>query len=304
MRKISSTSLFLFFSLLCFAQKTTIPVVSAPTFKKDTLNVKKFGAVADGNFLNTKAINDAVTTLNKQGGGVVLIPPRLWLTGPIVIKSNTNLHLAAGATLLFTGDWGNIFERYGAKLSSLDVAPSAANLANVSVYIIVDPDHTKDNPSPNYVTDKDVKSISDWMRAGGKLVLMSNDSANSDLEHFNKLAAVFGVTFTNKSINMVKNDLFEQGAAFPGDYNPIFNTAKKMYLKEVSVLNIKSPAKAIMMKDGDVIVATTNYGKGTEVSIGDPWFYSEYVDGRKLPAEFENFKAAEDLVRWLLMSKK
>lgn len=104
MRKISSTSLFLFFSLLCFAQKTTIPVVSAPTFKKDTLNVKKFGAVADGNFLNTKAINDAITTLNKQGGGVVLIPPGLWLTGPIVIKSNINLHLAAGATLLFTGD--------------------------------------------------------------------------------------------------------------------------------------------------------------------------------------------------------
>ena len=200
--------------------------------------------------------------------------------------------------------WGNVFERYGAKLSSLDVAPSAANLSKTSIYIIVDPDHLKDNPSPNYVTDKDVKTISDWVNSGGKLVLMSNDSANSDLEHFNKLASVFGVTFTNKSINMVKNDLFEQGAAFPGDNNSIFKTTKKMYLKEVSVLNIKSPAKAIMMKDGDVIIATTTYGKGTVVSIGDPWFYSEYVDGRKLPAEFENFKAAEDLVRWLLMNKK
>ena len=200
--------------------------------------------------------------------------------------------------------WGNVFERYGAKLSSLDMAPSAANLAKASVYIIVDPDHLKDNPSPNYVTDKDVKTISDWVKAGGVLVLMSNDSANSDLDHFNKLASVFGATFTTKSINMVKNDVFEQGAVFPGDNNSIFHTSKKMYLKEVSVLNIKSPAKANLVKDGDVIIATTKYGKGTAISIGDPWFYSEYVDGRKLPAEFENYKAAEDLVKWLLNLKK
>lgn len=104
MRKISFTSLFITFSLLGFAQKPTLPVVSAPKFRKDTLVIKKFGAVADGNFLNTKAINDAITALNKKGGGVVLIPPGLWLTGPVVIKSNINLHLAAGATLLFTGD--------------------------------------------------------------------------------------------------------------------------------------------------------------------------------------------------------
>ena len=200
--------------------------------------------------------------------------------------------------------WGNIFERYGAKLSSLDIAPSTANLAKASVYIIVDPDHVKDNPSPNYVTDKDVKAISDWVKAGGVLVLMSNDSANSDLDHFNKLASVFGVRFTTKSINLVKNDMFEQGAVVPDDKNPIFNTSKKMYLKEVSVLNIQSPAKANLVKDGDVIIATTKYGKGTVMSIGDPWFYCEYVDGRKLPAAFENYKAAEDLVKWLLNIKK
>ncbi|HEU5166883.1 MAG TPA: glycoside hydrolase family 88 protein, partial [Chitinophagaceae bacterium] len=57
---------------------------------------------------------------------------------------------------------GNIFERYGAKLSSLDVAPTAANLKNASIYIIVDPDHKKDNPRPNYVSEKDIKVINDW----------------------------------------------------------------------------------------------------------------------------------------------
>ncbi|NCU04508.1 MAG: glycoside hydrolase family 28 protein, partial [Chitinophagaceae bacterium] len=81
-----------------------LPVVIAPKFRKDTVNIKKFGAVPDGNTLNTKAINNAIETLAKRGGGVVLVPAGLWLTGPIVLKSNINLHVAASATLLFTTD--------------------------------------------------------------------------------------------------------------------------------------------------------------------------------------------------------
>jgi unsaturated rhamnogalacturonyl hydrolase len=196
--------------------------------------------------------------------------------------------------------WGNIFERYGAKLSSLDIAPTAANLKNASVYIIVDPDHKKDNPNPNYVSDDNVKVITDWVKAGGKLILMANDSANCDLQHFNKLAAVFGIRFTDKSINMVKNDVFEQGAVLPGSNNPIFKTTKKMYLKEVSALELQSPKDANANKDGDVIIATVKFGKGIVFAVGDPWLYNEYVDGRKPPSEYENYKAAEDLVKWLL----
>jgi len=195
---------------------------------------------------------------------------------------------------------GNIFERYGAKLSSLDVAPTAANLKNASVYIIVDPDHKKDNPNPNYVSADNIKAINDWVKAGGVLVLMANDSANCDLQYFNKLAEVFGVRFTDKSINMVKNDVFEQGAVLPGNNNPIFRTTKKMYLKEVSALELHSPKNANAVKDGDVIIATVKAGKGTVFFVGDPWLYNEYLDGRKLPAEYENYKAAEDLVKWLL----
>jgi len=196
--------------------------------------------------------------------------------------------------------WGNIFERYGAKLSSLDVAPTNANLKNASVYIIVDPDHKKDNPNPNYVSDDNIKVITDWVKAGGKLILMANDSANCDLQHFNKLAEVFGIRFTDKSINMVKNDVFEQGAVLPGSNNPIFKTTKKMYLKEVSALELHSPKDANAVKDGDVIIATAKFGKGIVFAVGDPWLYNEYVDGRKPPAEYQNYKAAEDLVKWLL----
>jgi unsaturated rhamnogalacturonyl hydrolase len=195
---------------------------------------------------------------------------------------------------------GWIFEKYGAKLSSLDVAPTAANLKNASVYIIVDPDHKRDNPNPNYVAASDVKVITDWVKAGGTLLLMANDSNNSDLKYFNTLSGAFGITFTDKSINMVKNDIYEQGVVSPGVKNQIFKTTSKMFLKELSVLNIKSPAIANTVKDGDIIIATAKLGKGKVLAVGDPWLYNEYVDQRKLPAEYENYKAAEDLVEWLL----
>lgn len=81
-----------------------LPVIIAPKFKKDTLNIAKLGAVPDGHTLNTALINKTIETISKKGGGVVLVPAGLWLTGPVVLKNNVNLHLATGATLLFTKD--------------------------------------------------------------------------------------------------------------------------------------------------------------------------------------------------------
>jgi len=104
MKKVLLLKLFTIAFLFAFAQKEKLPVIKSAVFKKDTINIKKHGAVADGNTLNTKSINGAIDALNKKGGGVVLIPAGLWLTGPIVLKNNINLHLAAGATLLFTAD--------------------------------------------------------------------------------------------------------------------------------------------------------------------------------------------------------
>src|SRR4030095_16473570 len=98
-----SITLVISFLFAC-AQKEKLPVIKSPTFRKDTVNIKKYGAVADGNTLNTKSVNGAIDALNKKGGGVVLVPAGLWLTGPVVLKNNINLHLASGSTLLFTAD--------------------------------------------------------------------------------------------------------------------------------------------------------------------------------------------------------
>ncbi|HMJ45954.1 MAG TPA: glycoside hydrolase family 28 protein, partial [Ferruginibacter sp.] len=83
-----------------------MPVVQSTHFKKDTFNIQKYGARADGIFLNTAAINSAIDACNKKGGGVIHIPPGLWLTGPVVLKSNINLYLEKNALLQFTNDFG------------------------------------------------------------------------------------------------------------------------------------------------------------------------------------------------------
>ena len=54
--------------------------------------------------LSTEAINKAIVTCNQNGGGIVLIPRGEFLTGPVVLKSNVNLHLEDGAVLKFATD--------------------------------------------------------------------------------------------------------------------------------------------------------------------------------------------------------
>jgi unsaturated rhamnogalacturonyl hydrolase len=196
--------------------------------------------------------------------------------------------------------FANIWQAYGANLSSLDVAPTAANLKKASVYIIVDPDHYKDNKSPNYMDEKSATEIANWVKQGGVLLLMTNDSSNCDLQHFNTLSDKFGIHFTDKSRNMVKGNEFETGAVYNKEANPVFKETKKMYLKEISIIDAKAPATAVISKDGEVVFAMAKYGKGTVFALGDPWIYNEYLDGRKIPAEYENFKAANELVQWLL----
>lgn len=81
-----------------------LPTVKEPSFKPDTVNIVSFGAVGDGIALNTKAINEAIVTCSNHGGGIVLIPPGLFVSGPIILKSNVNLHLANGALLQFSAN--------------------------------------------------------------------------------------------------------------------------------------------------------------------------------------------------------
>jgi unsaturated rhamnogalacturonyl hydrolase len=196
--------------------------------------------------------------------------------------------------------WGNEFRNLGAWTRSLVEAPSPVTLKGTDIYIIVDPDTKTETEQPHFIEPQHIKAITDWVKAGGVLVLMGNDVGNAEFEHFNQLARQFGIQFNEDSKNRVQGTDFAMGSVMVDNGHPIFKTAKQLYLKEISTLSLAAPAKPIMQHKGDVIMATAKLGRGTVFAVGDPWLYNEYVDGRKLPAEFENFKAARDLSRWLI----
>ena len=81
-----------------------MPEVKPPSFPDYTINIKDFNAIGDGKTLCTKAFYDAIETLSVKGGGKLIVPPGVWLTGPIELKSNVNLHLEMGAVIQFSGD--------------------------------------------------------------------------------------------------------------------------------------------------------------------------------------------------------
>ncbi|MHA4738379.1 glycoside hydrolase family 88 protein [Dyadobacter sp. MSC1_007] len=197
--------------------------------------------------------------------------------------------------------WGNTYRELGAKTVSIPSKPTAASLKNIDVYIIVDPDTKKETPDPHFVGQEDIAAIEKWVKAGGVLVLMANDTANCEIPHFNQLAKTFGIQFTNKNRNMVQGTQFEQGKlVIPAEATSIFKTAQKIYIKELSPLSITPPAKPFLTEGGDVIFGISKYGKGMVFAVGDPWLYNEYVDGRRIDTSFENFEAGKDLAGWLL----
>ncbi len=73
------------------------PIIPARAF-----SLADFGAVADGHTPNTDAFQRAVAAVDKAGGGTLTVPAGRYFTGPITLCSSLNLHLDAGATLLFS----------------------------------------------------------------------------------------------------------------------------------------------------------------------------------------------------------
>ena len=199
--------------------------------------------------------------------------------------------------------WGNAFRSYGAETFTDYSAPVVSELKKYNVYIISDPDIPAENPDPKYMTEKDADAIYQWVKAGGTLAIMENDSGNADIEHTNILLKKFGFTFNNNSVNHVPGHVFDSGAVAVASDNPVFHNVSKVYLKEVSTIAATS-AVPVLQKYGNNIAVIAKIGKGYVFAVGDPWFYNEYTDGRKLPLQYQNFKAMQALTRWLLSAKK
>lgn len=81
-----------------------MPRVIEPEFSNNSVSIVDYGAIGDGQTLNSDAFSKAITAVSEMGGGRVIIPRGIWLTGPIVLKSNINMHAEAGALVIFSKD--------------------------------------------------------------------------------------------------------------------------------------------------------------------------------------------------------
>lgn len=76
--------------------------VTEPQIPANSASLADFGGVPDGTTMNTEAFRKAIASLAEQGGGRLTVPRGVWLTGPIELKSNIELHLEEGAMVFFS----------------------------------------------------------------------------------------------------------------------------------------------------------------------------------------------------------
>ena len=78
--------------------------VQRPTIPANKISLTEVGGVGDGVTLNTEAFTKGISKLSKQGGGKLIVPQGVWLTGPIMLKDNIELHLDKNAIILMSPD--------------------------------------------------------------------------------------------------------------------------------------------------------------------------------------------------------
>jgi polygalacturonase len=78
--------------------------VRRPAIPSRTVSLTSYGAVGDGMTLNTEAFAKAISGLSAKGGGHLVVPEGIWLTGPITLLSGVDLHLEENAIIVFSAD--------------------------------------------------------------------------------------------------------------------------------------------------------------------------------------------------------
>jgi unsaturated rhamnogalacturonyl hydrolase len=185
---------------------------------------------------------------------------------------------------------GKLLQVLGAELRTVRERVTPGVLAGVKVFIIVDPDTPAETIDPQYILPPEITAIEDWVRAGGRLVLLGNDKGNAEFAHFNQLAKRFGIEFLEETYPKVKG----KGILIAKGETSIFEGAPEVYLVEVAPLKVEASVKILLAEHGTPIMALAHVGRGEVFALGDPWIYNEYIDHKN------NRAVATNLFRDLL----
>ncbi len=139
------TLVFIAIGAICFAQKDNayydsyykdLPVDLAkptlPVIPDKTVNITEYGAVGDGLTLCTEAFKKGIEDLSNAGGGHLVVPAGVWITGPIKMMDNVDLHIEKNAVIYFSPH-KTLYVVEGKQSSRVEPCISAQRCKNFSI---------------------------------------------------------------------------------------------------------------------------------------------------------------------------
>ena len=141
MRKLTIILMTLCFAMMAGAKDYSKYYQNLPTEVKpvvevvipdNAVSILDFGGVGDGSTLNTEAFRKAISALVKKGGGRVVVPQGVWLTGPIFFKDNIELRIEKNAIVMFSPDKSLYLDKDG-KSSRFEPCIKASKRRNIAI---------------------------------------------------------------------------------------------------------------------------------------------------------------------------
>jgi hypothetical protein len=133
---------------------------------------------------------------------------------------------------------GAVIQGLGGELRTVREAIAAKTLRGVDVLIIADPDTPAEASEPKYIGPAEIDALEKWVGDGGRLVLLGNDKGNAEFEHFNQLAARFGIDF----VETLYRDADGKSKLNLTSRSPVLGAGLTAYLVDVAPLKITSRA--------------------------------------------------------------
>ena len=269
MKKFQAVYLLLFiFMFLANSYCTTINAQSAyvapslPTISDKTFNIKDYGAVGDNKSANTKAINDAIKAATNAGGGRVVVPSGIYLSGPIQFTNNLNLHIDSAAILMMLP-----LDKYPGGIVDGTAFISGSNLHDIAV---TGKGMIDGQGSPWWPYAKTSKT------AKRPRMIAFRDCTRVLVDQVKLLnSPMFHIAIGGKSSNVTVRNVIIRAPSSTDPVNPSHNTdacdvsGNKILVQNCDV-SVGDDNFTCGGGTSDVLITGCTYGNGHGVSIGSP----------------------------------